>query len=60
MGLKIGEKIIIKSRSKRDLENAVYQFILDNPDIKFEFKLILDKNIFGRLKWICEMLITKI
>ncbi|EJZ0334595.1 hypothetical protein ACUV9W_002029 [Listeria monocytogenes] len=60
MKLKIGKKIIIKEKSKQALDNAVYRFILENPDIEFEHVLVLKRNIFGQAKWILKIEIAKI
>lgn len=41
---KAKRKITIKFNSKRDLENAVYQFILANPNVEFKHEMMLKKH----------------
>ncbi|EDP7604066.1 hypothetical protein HB838_14320 [Listeria seeligeri] len=60
MKLKIGKKIQIKSNTKQELENAVYQFLLENPGVEFEHKFILKATWDGRLKWILKIKVTRI
>lgn len=60
MKLKIGKKITIKANSKQELDNIIYQFILENPDVEFEHVLLLKRNIFCQAKWILKIEITKI
>lgn len=57
---KAKRKITIKFNSKRDLENAVYQFILANPNVEFKHEMMLKKTWQGKLKWILKIEITKV
>ncbi|HEM0758264.1 TPA: hypothetical protein U0U85_002305 [Listeria monocytogenes] len=50
MKLKIGKKITIKANSKQELDNTIYQFLLENPDVEFEHVLLLKRNIFCQAK----------
>ncbi|EJA0854975.1 hypothetical protein M0910_001940 [Listeria monocytogenes] len=60
MKLKIGKKITIKTNSKQELGNTINQFLLENPGVEFEHKLILKATWGGRLKWILKIKVTRI
>ncbi|EAD8789557.1 hypothetical protein AF058_04820, partial [Listeria monocytogenes] len=57
---KIKRKITIKQNSKRELDNAVYQFILANPNVEFKHEIRLKKTWRGKWKWILKIEITKV
>ncbi|EAC8001171.1 hypothetical protein MZV44_002988 [Listeria monocytogenes] len=60
MKLKLGKVIAIKANSKRELDNAVYQFILANPNVEFKHEMRLKKTWRGKWKWILKIEITKV